>query len=104
MQTPPSQEIIVRFFAALRHLIDDKIIRGRQTFTRRYGINRWNMCTLEKNPVSDIFQPAWLNFLVTDFKVSPLWLLTGEGPFYRDGWDAASVRQIQPKKPSKPKE
>jgi hypothetical protein len=82
MQTADSQEIVNRFFEALRRLIAEKKIRGKQTFTNRYGINRWNMITLEKEPSRDIFQPAWLTYLVRDYNISPRWLLTGEGDFY----------------------
>lgn len=31
----------------------------------------------------DIFQVAWLAYLVCDYGVSADWLLTGAGPFYR---------------------
>ena len=82
MQTPESQAIVKRFFAALYRLIDDRKIRGKQTFTREYGINRRNLYTLEQEPERDIFQPAWLTYLVRDFNVSPMWLLTGAGDFY----------------------
>ena len=83
MQTPDSQTIVKRFFAALYRLKEDKKIRGKQTFTRKYCINRWNMNTLEKEPERDIFQAAWLAYLVRDYGVSPMWLLTGEGDFYQ---------------------
>lgn len=79
MQTTDSQLIVRRFFETLRRLKEEKVIRGKQTFTRRYGINRWNMNTLEKDPSRDIFQPAWLTYLVEDYGISPLWLLTGKG-------------------------
>lgn len=79
MQTKDSQLVIIRFFEALKLLKECRMIRGKQTFTRRYGINRWNMNTLEKNTASDIFQPAWLTYLVRDYGVSAAWLLTGEG-------------------------
>lgn len=82
MQTPDSQQIVTRFFQALYRLKTDKKIRGKQTFTRAHNINRWNLNTLEKNPASNIFQPAWLTYLVTEYEVSPLWLLTGKGNFY----------------------
>lgn len=84
MQTKDSQEIVGRFFRALERLKEDKVIRGKQTFTRRYDINRWNMNTCEKDTSRDIFQPAWLSYLVRDYNVSPLWLLTGEGEFYQN--------------------
>lgn len=82
MNTPDSVAIVNRFFEALRRLKADKRIRGKKTFTDRHAINRWNMNTLEKAPDRDIFQPAWLSYLVRDYGVSPRWLLTGEGDFY----------------------
>ena len=95
MQSEQSQVIIKRFFEALQILKANKIIRGKQTFTSRYGINRWNMNTLEKDMSRDIFQVAWLGFLVADYKVSSAWLLVGEGTFYQPGWDAEKVRKRQ---------
>ncbi|MBD5240474.1 MAG: hypothetical protein HDS59_00070 [Barnesiella sp.] len=83
MQTIESQAIVKRFFEALYRLKADRKIRGKQTFTREYGINRWNLNTLEKEPERDIFQAAWLTYLVKDYDVSPMWLLTGFGDFYQ---------------------
>ena len=83
MQNAESQAIVMRFFAALYRLKDDRKIRGKQTFTREYGIDRWNLNKLEKEPDRDIFQVAWLSFLVRDYDVSPMWLLTGFGDFYQ---------------------
>ena len=71
-----------RFFEALYAVIQRGDIRGKQTFTRNHDINRWNMNSLEKDPSRDIFQPAWLAYLVEDFNVSPLWLLTGRGDMF----------------------
>lgn len=79
MQTEDSQVIIRRFFQALQYLKEQKIIRGKQTFTRRFNINRWNMNTVEKEPSRDMFQTAWLTYLVTEYGVSSEWLLTGRG-------------------------
>lgn len=62
---------------------DQKIIRGKQTFTARYGINRWNFNTLEKNTERDIFQVSWLTYLVKDYNVSADWLLTGRGEIFK---------------------
>ncbi len=83
MQTAESQQVIKRFFEALYALKERKIIRGKQTFTNMYGINRWNMNTLEKKPEKDIFQVAWLTYLVKDFNISPQWLLTGRGDMFQ---------------------
>jgi len=82
MQTPDSQQVIRRFFEALYALKACKRIRGKQTFTNRYGINRWNMNTQEKEPERDIFQTAWLTYLVRDYDVSAQWLLTGRGEMF----------------------
>lgn len=79
MQTEDSQKIVARFFEALYYLKAQKVIRGKQTFTRRYGINRWNMNTQEKDLSREIFQPAWLTYLVNDYGISSEWLLTGKG-------------------------
>lgn len=79
MQTADSQRIVKRFFQALNYLKEAKVIRGRQTFTREHDINRWNMNTVEKKPTSDMFQVAWLSYLVDDYGISADWLLTGRG-------------------------
>lgn len=83
MQTEDSQVIIRRFFQVLQYLKEQKIIRGKQTFTRQFGINRWNMNTVEKEPSRDMFQTAWLTYLVTEYGVSADWLLTGRGSIMR---------------------
>ncbi len=95
MQTEQSVKIVLRFFEAIQLLKANKIIRGKQTFTRRYEINRRNFYTCEKQPERDIFQVAWLENLVRDYKVSPLWLLTGQGSFFEFGYDAEIVKNLQ---------
>lgn len=104
MQDGESRLIVVRFFDAVRRLKADGVIRGKQTFTTRYGINRWNFCTQEKQPERDIFQVSWLARLAEDYKVSPSWLLLGKGEFYRPGWDAERVRELQKKRKAKEKD
>jgi hypothetical protein len=45
------------------------------------------MNTLEKDMTRDIFQPAWLTYLVVEYGISSDWLLTGRGeclPAYLD--------------------
>lgn len=79
MQTAPSQIIVRRFFEAVHELKSRKVIRGIQTFTTRYGINKRNFYTCEAQPERDMFQVAWLGYLVSDYNVSAAWLLTGEG-------------------------
>lgn len=79
MQTIDSQKVVKRFFQALYHLKSKHVIRGKKTFTEKFEINRWNMNTLEKDLTRDIFQPAWLTYLVEEYNVSAEWLLTGRG-------------------------
>lgn len=79
MQNVDSQLVVVRFFEVLDYLKANKYIRGLQTFTTRYNINKRNLYQLKADPSRDIFQVAWLFFLVRDYNVSPLYLLTGEG-------------------------
>ncbi|WP_321437126.1 hypothetical protein [uncultured Bacteroides sp.] len=82
MQNIESQKIVCRFFEALSRLKSEKVIRGKGTFTNRYGINRWNLNSLQKEPSRDIIQLSWLEYLVKDYGVSARWLLTGDGDFY----------------------
>ena len=82
MQTTESQAVIPRFFEAIYALKERHIIRGKQTFTSRYKINRWNLNSLEKDKSRDIFQAAWLTYLVRDYGVSSQWLLTGQGEMF----------------------
>lgn len=83
MQSQDSQQITKRFFEALYALKKKRVIRGKQTFTNRYGINRWNLNHLEKNPSRDMFELVWFKYLVTDYGVSAEWLLTGEGDMFK---------------------
>lgn len=82
MQTPDSQQIIERFFEVIYDLIARKVIRGKQTFTREYGIDRWNFNKLEVDKSRDLFQLSWLAHLINDFGVSSEWLMTGKGEMY----------------------
>lgn len=79
MNTKDSQAIVIRFFEALYYLKTIGKIRGKATFTKEHGIDRWNLYKLEKDPSSNIFQPAWLYYLVNDYNISPRWLITGRG-------------------------
>lgn len=94
MQSEHSTQIVARFFAAVKRLTDEHVIRGTQTFTRRYGINRWNFITCSRDHRRNIFQVAWLAYLVNDYGVNPEWLLTGNGEFYADGRKPATDLQV----------
>ena len=83
MNTKESQEVINRFFEAIYTLIERKDIRGKQTFTREHNIDRWNLNKLEQDKSRDIFQVAWLSYLVKEYNISPEWLLTGRGEMFK---------------------
>lgn len=82
MTNDDSTAIVTRFFEATDRLINDGIIRRKNVFPDRYGVNRRNFETLRKEPHRNMFQCAWLWYLVRDYNVNPRWLLTGTGSFY----------------------
>ncbi len=83
MHTEEGERITRRFFAALHELKARKAIRGKATFTNRYGINRWNLTAVENGKgTQKSAQLDWLCYLVRDYGVSGQWLLTGEGPMF----------------------
>ena len=82
MNTQDSIDVVNRFFEAVEILKHDKAIRGLKTLTRRYGLNDRNVRTQRAAPGRNIFQVAWLSYLVRDYALSAEWLLLGEGPVY----------------------
>lgn len=82
MQSDDMQAITRRFFDALARLKVDGTIRGKKTFTDRFGVNRWNLNSVEKDPTACRVPATWLSYLVLGYGVSADWLLTGRGDFY----------------------
>lgn len=77
-----SAAIARRFFAALDLLREEGAIRSRSQFYARYGIARRNAEQQRADPSRHILRPAWLAALVTDYDLSPRWLLTGRGDIF----------------------
>lgn len=70
-----------RFFEAIERLRAMKKIRGLQTFTKKHGINYWNLCTVRDNADKSVLKPEIIAFLSRDYGVSTQWLLLGTGEF-----------------------
>ena len=73
-------DITRRFFVALDLIKEQKRIRGLKTFATRYGVNYWDFNTWKKSKPR--IRQEWLTYLVRDYDVSALWLITGEGPVF----------------------
>lgn len=82
MQTSDTIILVNRFFTAIDTLKEQKAIRGLQTFTNKYDIDRRNLLKMRKDPTTYQFQASWMTYLVKDYGVSPRWLLTGEGQMF----------------------
>lgn len=78
-----------RFFMAIETLRSLHKIRGLQTFTRTYDLNKWNMVTLKNDPEGHILKTECLTYLVRDFGISAEWLLLGTGDMF-----AKPIQQI----------
>ena len=82
MNTPVSQQIIARFYIALDAIIEQKKIRGVNTYCRLYDIDRRNLIAQRKDLNRGWFQASWLNPLVKEYGVNARWLLTGNGKLF----------------------
>lgn len=89
--------VVERFFLAIEKLVADKVIRGLKTYTDRYNLNRRNLQAVRNNPVAHTagVRQCMLVYLIRDYRVSPYWLLLGDGDFYSAGFNADIVRQLQ---------
>lgn len=82
MKDAKNIQISNRFFYALEQIIAKKELRGVQTFTTRYGLDKRNLYKIKNQPEIFTLKPSLLAILVEDFSVSALWLLTGKGDIF----------------------
>lgn len=75
--------ITKRFFFAIDTLIAKKKLRGLNTFAKKYNINYWNLNTLRKEPERRVLKVEYLAYIVSDFGVSPDYLLFGIGSVFK---------------------
>ncbi len=78
------EAINIRFFHTIDVLRQKRKIRGLLTFTKRYGLNYWNVSTIKSNPSGSRIRTEWLAYLVEDYGVSARYLLTGVGAMFED--------------------
>lgn len=83
MQSETSQAIIKRFFEAVEILIQQKRIRGRQTFCTLYEIDKRNFYKQMNDHSRNYFEVAWLAPLVNEYSFNATWLLTGRGEMFK---------------------
>lgn len=82
--SPEGIAITKRFFEAIDMLKAQKQIRGLQTITTRYGINRWNLVTVRENPECSVMKPEHIAILIRDFNISAEWIMLGRGGMFKD--------------------
>lgn len=75
-------DISNRFFQAIAILKEQKKIRGLQTFTRRYNLNRWNVNQVKFHPDRSVLKPEWIVYLHNDYGISVEWIILGKEPIF----------------------
>lgn len=76
--------VVNRFFEAVDALIARGDIRGIQTYCDLYEIDKRNFYKQRSDEDRGIFQVSWMVPLVTEYKVSAAWLLTGKGTMFKN--------------------
>jgi len=83
-----SVAVMERFFAAVDALIENKTIRGLQTYCRLHDIDKRHFYAQKTDPGRGYFEVAWLLPMIRDYKVSAEWLLFGKGQMFKKGKEA----------------
>jgi len=77
---PETIELTDRFFSALKALSQQKVIRGKATFVKKYGLDLRNFYKVQEHQIR--IKPEWLVYLVRDYNVSAEWLILGKGGMF----------------------
>lgn len=82
--SPVTKMVVNRFFEAVDALIARGDLRGIQTYCDLYEIDKRNFYKQRSDEDRGIFQVSWMVPLVTEYKVSAAWLLTGKGTMFKN--------------------
>lgn len=74
--------IMQRFFDAFQTSLDNQRIKNITKFCEDNHIDKRHFYVQRKDLGRGFFEVSWLVPLIRDCKVSPRWLLTGEGYMY----------------------
>ena len=77
---PENKELKERFFSALNTLSQQKVIRGKATFVKKYGLDLRNFYKVRENKIC--LKPEWIVYLVRDYNVFAEWLMLGRGGMF----------------------
>lgn len=78
-------DITKRFFEAIDMLKAQGRIRGLQTFTNEYDINRWNLNKVKANPDTSFLKTEWIYYLCKNYNISAEWIILGTGGMLKQG-------------------
>jgi hypothetical protein len=81
-ETSEALNIHARFFKAIYLLIKSENLTSKYAFCKIYGINQGNFARLEAEPESHTLPAIYLHYLVSDYNISPNWLITGRGGMF----------------------
>lgn len=85
MQHPINVEVTSRFYEAVNFLIENKTIRGKQTYCTLAGIDKRSYYRQESDYQASLLQLFWLIPLITEYRINAKWLLTGKGGMFEKG-------------------
>lgn len=85
MQHPINVEVTSRFYEAVNFLIENKTIRGKQTYCTLAGIDKRSYYRQESDYQASLLQFFWLIPLITEYRINAKWLLTGKGGMFEKG-------------------